>query len=87
VDVYVLEDEDDLATATAVATNVAPGAASAYAAVDGGTYVVILTGAGNRTPALTLADVDLGAGKIRTVVAFEKAGGGAPLEGVVLADR
>lgn len=87
VDVYVVESADDLEEATAVATNLAPGAASAYVSVDADTYLVILTGVGDKTPVLAVADVDLTAGKIRTVVAVEKAGGGTPLEGIALADR
>jgi hypothetical protein len=87
VDVYAVADEDDLDDATAAATNLAPGAASAYITLDAGTRFVILTGAGNRTPVLTVQGVDLGDGKIRTIVAVEKAGGGTPLEGVKLDDR
>lgn len=87
VDVYVLEDAGDLGAATATATNIAAGAASAYATVDADTYVVILTGVGNKTAVLTVQNVDLTNGKIRTIVATEKAGGGNPIEGVKLDDR
>lgn len=87
VDVYVVEAEADLATATAAATNIAPGAASAYVTKDADTYFVILTGVGNKTAVLTVQNVDLTNGKVRTIVAVEKAGGGTPLEGVKLDDR
>ncbi|MGI8842685.1 MAG: DUF4397 domain-containing protein [Gemmatimonadaceae bacterium] len=87
VDVYVLDDAGDLATATASATRVAPGATSAYATVDARTYVVTLTGVGNKTAVLTVQNVDLTNGRIRTIVATEKAGGGNPIEGVKLDDR
>ncbi len=87
VDAYVLANADELPTATAAATDLAVKEASAYVARDAGTFVVIFTEAGTKTPVLTLADVQIAAGKIRTVVAVEKAGGGAPLEGVVLADN
>lgn len=87
VDVYVLEDAGDLAGATAAATNIAPGAASAYITKDADTYVVILTGVGNKTAVLTVDNVDLTNGKVRTIVAVEKVGGGTPLEGVKLNDR
>lgn len=87
VDVYVVKTQDDLEDATAAATNLAPGAASAYVSVDADTYIVILTGVGNKTPVLSVPNVDLTAGKIRTVVAVEKAGGGTPLEGIALADK
>lgn len=87
VDVYVVKAAGDLATATAAATNLAPGAASAYITKDADTYLVILTGVGNKTAVLTVAGVDLANGKVRTVIAVEKAGGGTPLEGVKLDDR
>jgi hypothetical protein len=87
VDVYVVKAVGDLATATAAATNIAPGAASAYVTKDADTYLVIFTGVGNKTAVLTVQNVDLANGKVRTVVAVEKAGGGTPLEGVKLDDR
>ena len=87
VDVYVVKAQADLATATAAATNIAPGAASAYITKDADTYLVILTGVGNKTAVLTVQGVDLTNGKVRTIVALEKAGGGTPLEGVKLDDR
>lgn len=87
VDVYVLEDADDLEDADPTKANLAKKAASDYAVVDGGTYVVILTAAGNKTPVLTVPNVQLAAGKVVTLVATEKAAGGAPLESVTLVDR
>ena len=87
VDVYVVKNAGDLANATAKATNLAAGSATAYLEVDADTYLVILTGVGNKTAVLTVQNVDLANGKIRTVVALEKAGGGLPLEGVKLEDR
>lgn len=87
VDVYVVKAEADVATATPVATNVAAGAASAYATVNADTYFVVLTGVGTKTVVLSVAGVDLASGKIRTVVAFEKTGGGTPLQGAKLSDK
>lgn len=87
VDVYVVKTQNDLANATAAATNIAPGAASAYITKDADTYLVILTGVGNKTAVLTVQGVDLTNGKVRTIVAVEKAGGGTPLEGFKLDDR
>ena len=87
VDVYVVKNAGDLAAATAKATNLAAGNATAYLEVDADTYLVILTGVGNKTAVLTVQNVDLTNGKIRTVVALEKAGGGVPLEGIKLDDR
>jgi hypothetical protein len=87
VDVYVVKNAGDLANAAAKATNLAAGSATAYLEVDADTYLVILTGVGNKTALLTVQNVDLTNGKIRTVVALEKAGGGLPLEGIKLDDR
>lgn len=87
VDVYVLATAADLATATPQRTNLAVKTASDYLVVDGGAKVVILTGAGTKTTVLTVANVALTAGRALTLVATEKAGGGAPLESVTLVDR
>jgi hypothetical protein len=87
VDVYVLEDADDLATATPAKANLAMKAASDYVTVDAGAHVVVLTTPGTKTALLTVPNVPLTAGKVLTVIATEKAAGGAPLESVTLTDR
>lgn len=88
VDVYVVKTAADLATATAAKANLAVKTATDYITVAANpTYLVILTTPGTKTPVLTSQAVALTDGKAYTVVAVEKAGGGAPLEGVVLADR
>ena len=86
-DVYVVEDEDDVATANPSAADISAGEASAYLTVDAGTYVVVLTEVGEKDAVLSVPNVDLTNGKIRTVVAVEKAGGGGPIEGVKLNDN
>ena len=86
-DVYVVEDEADVATANPVATNIAAGQASAYVTVDAETYFVVLTEVGDKDEVLSVPDIDLTNGKIRTVIAVEKAGGGGPIEGVKLNDN
>ncbi len=87
VDVYVLTNANELAAATPAKANLAAKAASEYIDRDAGTYVVIFTEAGNKTPVLTMSAVQVAAGGIRSIVAVEKAGGGAPLEGITLTDR
>lgn len=87
VDVYVLANANELANATPAKGNLASKAASDYLVRDAGTFVVILTTAGTKTPLLTVADVQVATGKIRTIVAVEKAGGGAPLEAITLVDN
>ena len=68
-------------------TNLAAKGASDYIEKDAGAYVVIFTTAGTKTPVLTINVAQVAAGGIRTVVAVEKAGGGAPLEGITLTDK
>lgn len=87
LDVYVLANANELANAVANKANLAAKAASDYIVKDAGTYVVIFTTAGTKTAVLTVNDVQVAAGKIRSIVAVEKAGGGAPLEGIILADN
>jgi hypothetical protein len=86
-DVYVVEDEADVATATPVATDISSGEASAYVTVDAETYFVVLTEVGEKDEVLSVPNVDLTTGKIRTIVVAEKAGGGGPIEAVKLNDN
>jgi hypothetical protein len=86
-DVYVVEDEADVATATPVASDISAGEASAYVPVDAATYFVVLTEVGEKDEVLSVPSVDLTNGKIRTIIAVEKAGGGGPIEGVKLNDN
>ena len=72
-DVYVVEDEADVATATPVATDISSGEASAYVTVDAETYFVVLTEVGEKDEVLSVPNVDLTTGKIRTIVVAEKA--------------
>lgn len=87
VDMYVLEDAEELEDADPTKANLAMKAASDYVVVDGGDYDVILTAPGTKDVLLTIANVQLAAGKVVTLVATEKAAGGAPLESVTLIDR
>ncbi len=87
VDVYILANANELATATPVKANLTEKSASDYVVRDAGTFVVIMTTAGTKTSVLTINNVQIAAGKIRTIAAVEKAGGGAPLEGVILTDN
>jgi hypothetical protein len=87
VDVYILANANELANATPAKANLTEKSASDYIIRDAGTYVVIMTTTGTKTPVLTINAVQVAAGKIRTIAVVEKAGGGAPLEGVVLTDN
>lgn len=86
VDVYATAPGADINTATPVLTNVAFRAVSNYLSVPAGTYQIRVTPTGTKTVAID-ATLTLAAGQIRTVVAKDAVGGGAPLAPVVLIDK
>jgi hypothetical protein len=93
VDVFVTAPGADLAAATPTLTNVTVRSASAYLAVNAGTYQVRVVPAG--TPpagraaavAINVASLALAANTVRTIVAADNNVGGAPLRAFVLLDR
>lgn len=86
VDVYATAPGASLATSTPVLTNVPFRAISDYLTVPAGTYQLRVTPTGSTTVAID-ATVTLTAGQVRTVVARDNAGGGAPLGVILLEDR
>lgn len=86
VDVYVTAPGADLATATPTLTGVEFGDVSDYLEVPAGDYQVRLTPAGSKTVALDSDALTLAGGQVRTVIAVDAAGGGAPFDFLVLAD-
>jgi hypothetical protein len=87
VDIYVTAPGADLATAAPTLTNVPFRAASEYLEVPAGTYRVRITPVGTKTVAIDANGVALTAGQIRTAIAVDAPGGGAPLGAILLADR
>ena len=87
MDIYVTAPAANLATTAPTLTNVPFRAASSYLEVPAGTYRVRITPAGTKTVAIDVNDVALAAGQVRTAVAVDAPGGGAPLGAILLADR
>jgi hypothetical protein len=86
VDLYVTAPGVDLATATATLSNVPFGAVSDYLEVPAGTYQVRVTPAGTKTVVIDTGSFTLASGQVRTAIAIDAPGGGAPFAAVLLED-
>jgi len=86
VDIYVTAPGADLGEATPVLTGVAFGDVADYVEVPAGNYQVRATLAGTTTVVIDSGTLTLASGQVRTAMAVDAAGGGAPLDLLVLAD-
>jgi Domain of unknown function (DUF4397) len=86
VDVYVTAPGADLATATPALTAVEFGDVADYLEVPAGEYQVRVTPAGTKIVAIDSGALTLSGGEVRTVIAVDATGGGAPFDFLVLAD-
>jgi Domain of unknown function (DUF4397) len=86
VDVYVTAPGADLETATPVLTGVEFGDVADYLEVPAGDYQVRVTPTGTKTVAIDSDALTLASGQVRTAIAVDAEGGGAPFDLLVLAD-
>ncbi len=86
VDIYVTAPGADLAVATPTLTSVPFGTASGYLAIPAGEYQLRVTPAGSKIVVIDSGTLPLVAGQVRTVIAVDASGGGAPFDLLLLAD-
>lgn len=86
VDIYVTAPGADLEAAVPVLTGVAFGDVADYLEVPAGDYQVRVTPAGTKTVAIDSGALTLESGQVRTTIAVDAPGGGAPFDILLLAD-
>jgi len=86
VDIYVTAPGADLGAAVPVLTGVAFGDVADYLEVPAGDYQVRVTPAGTKTVAIDSGALTLESGQVRTAIAVDAPGGGAPFDILLLAD-
>jgi hypothetical protein len=86
VDVYVTAPGADIETALPVLTGVEFGDVADYLEVPAGDYQVRVTPAGTKVLAIDSGTLTLESGDVRTAIAVDAPGGGAPFDMLVLAD-
>ena len=80
VDIYVTAPGVDLGAATPVLTGVAFGDVADYLEVPAGEYQVRVAPAGTKTVAIDSGALTLESGQVRTAIAVDAPGGGAPFD-------
>jgi hypothetical protein len=86
VDVYVTAPGADLEAASPALSNVAFGAVADYLEVSAGDYQVRVTPAGTKTVVIDSGALTLTSGQVRTAIAVDAPGGGAPFDLLILDD-
>jgi hypothetical protein len=86
VDIYVTAPGADLAAETPALTGVEFGDVADYIEAPAGDYQVRVTPAGTKTVAIDSGTLTLAAGQVRTAIAVDAVGGGAPFDLLLLAD-
>ena len=86
VDIYVTAPGADLEAEVPGLSGVEFGDVSAYIEAPAGTYQVRVTPTGSKTVVIDSGPITLSSGQVRTVVAVDATGGGAPFDLLVLED-
>ncbi len=86
VDIYVTAPDADLETTIPVLANVEFGDVSDYIDAPAGDYQVRVTIAGTKTVVIDSGALALSGGQVRTAIAVDAPGGGAPFDLLVLED-
>ncbi len=86
VDIYVTAPDADLGSESPVLTGVEFGNVADYIEAPAGAYRVRVTPTGSKTVVIDSGELSLSSGDVRTAIALDAAGGGAPFELLVLPD-
>ena len=86
VDIYVTAPGADLETTIPLLANVEFGDVADYIEAPAGDYQVRVTPAGIKTVVIDSGTLTLSSGQVRTAIAVDAAGGGAPFDLLVLED-
>lgn len=86
VDIYVTVPGADLQSATPLLADVGFGDVADYFEAPAGDYQVRVTPAGTKTVVIDSGTLTLSSGQVRTAIAVDAAGGGAPFDLLVLED-
>jgi hypothetical protein len=86
VDIYVTAPGADLAAATPALTDVVFGEVADYLEAPAGSYQVRVTPTGSKTVVIDSGALTLTSGQVRTAIAVDAAGGGAPFGLLLLED-
>ena len=86
MDIYVTAPGADLEAAVPILTGVAFGDVADYLEVLAGDYQVRVTPAGTKVLAIDSGALTLESGQVRTAIAVDAPGGGAPFDILLLAD-
>ena len=86
VDIYVTAPGADLETTIPLLANVEFGGVAHYIEAPAGDYQVRVTPAGTKTVVIDSGTLTLSSGQVRTAIAVDAVGGGAPFDLLVLDD-